>query len=259
MSFFKYLIIYILSLLPDFILGKLENIFSISRGRGFSNPKIEANLITKFALSKNIYLKNIFDVGAFHGDYTNEVIKTFPSSNYYLFEPDNYNFEILKKKFIENNNIKIFKKAISDIEDDGVLYSHVRGSLQASLVNQDLSHFNLENNYRQNIKITSIDKVFDELKIDIIDLCKIDIEGNELKALNGAKDKINKIKLIQFEFGPASVDSSVFFKDFFKFFKKNDFYILRITPSKLVEIKTYDEQIENFRVSNFLAVNKTLV
>jgi len=44
-SHFPLLIIYLLSLLPNGILEKFENLFSIAQGRGFSDPKVEAKNI----------------------------------------------------------------------------------------------------------------------------------------------------------------------------------------------------------------------
>ena len=88
-----------------------------------------------------------------------------------------------------------------------------------------------------------------------IDLCKIDIEGNEMKSFLGMGEKITNIKIIQFEFGPASIDSKTFFKDFYLFFSKLKFKIYQITPSRLQRINYYDISNENFRVANFVVIN----
>lgn len=252
----KKIFIYLISLVPTSILAKFENLFSISQGRGFENPIDECKIVIKFAKKNNINLKNIFDIGSFHGDYTNELIKKYPKSNYYLFEPDHDNFLFIKKRFSKMSNINIFNVAISNEDSIGVLFSYGKGSLQGSLINQNFSHLNIENNIKQTVKLNKIETLIKEFKIDFIDLCKIDIEGNEMNALLGASTLINKIKIIQFEFGPASIDAKIFFKDIYNFFLKNKFDIYRITPSKLVRIKNYNEQLEYFRVSNFIAVNK---
>ena len=255
----KKLLIYLLSLIPNFVLVKFENLFSISQGRGFSDPIIEAKNLVKFAKEKNIDLNIIFDVGSFHGEYTNEILKKYPKSNYYLFEPDQENFLLLKNKFLKNDNINVINSAISNHDKIGTLYSYGKGSLQGSLINQNFSHLNIENNIKQTVKLNRIDTLIKEFKIDSIDLCKIDIEGNEMNALIGAGEFIRKIKLIQFEFGPASIDGRTFFKDFYNFFSEKKFSLYRISSSRLVKINDYHAELEYFRVSNFVALNTQAV
>ena len=255
----KNFIVYLISLIPNYVLSKFSNLFSISQGKGFSNPVIEANLIMKFADKNNLNLKTIFDVGSFHGDYTFEIFKKFPNSNYYLFEPDKNNFNFIKKRSENFDNLKLINAAISNKDEEGILYSYGEGSLQGSLIDQDFTHLKLTNNVKQTVKVKRIDTLFNELNLEDIDLCKIDIEGNEMKSLIGMGEKIKKIKIIQFEFGPASIDSRTFFKDFYHFFNNFNFIIYRITPSKLEKILNYDEDNEYYRVTNFVAINKNYI
>ncbi len=252
----KKLFIHLLSLLPNSILAKFENLFSISQGRGFTDPIAEASNLAKFANKNNLDLKIIFDVGSFHGDYTSQILKYYPSSNCYLFEPDQENFLFIKNKFINKKNIHVFNSAISDKDNIGTLFSYGKGSLQGSLINQNFSHLNIENDIKQTVKLCRLDTLIKELKLDQIDLCKIDIEGNEMNALLGAGEAIKKIKIIQFEFGPASIDGRTFFKDFYNFFSKINFDLYRISSSKLIKIRKYHSELEYFRVSNFVALNK---
>jgi hypothetical protein len=39
----------------------------------------------------------------------------------------------------------------------------------------------------------------------------MNVEGLEMKVLQGMKQSINKIKLIQFEFGGCNIDTRIFF------------------------------------------------
>ena len=56
----------------------------------------------------------------------------------------------------------------------------------------------------------------DDLKLERLNLLKIDAEGNEYKILLGAKQALqaNIIDVIQFEFNEMNVISRVFMKDF---------------------------------------------
>lgn len=93
-------------------------------------------------------------------------------------------------------------------------------------------------------------------KIEYIDLLKVDVEGHELDVLIGAGDFIQKIKLIQFEFGGTNIDTRNYFRDYFYFFKNNGFNLFRLTPSgKLIGIFKYNENEERFTCMNYIAIN----
>ena len=248
----KKFIIRIFSSLPDNILKKFEKIFSISRGKGF-NFSIDSEFKNVLMIQKQI---NIFvDVGSNKGEYTNTVLTHFPNAKCYLFEPSITNFQILKKRFTQNN-IKIINKALSDSEHSTFLYYNKKGSGQSSLYKRKLNNLNL--NKKEKIKTLKMSNYFNKNINSIVDLCKIDVEGNEMKCLIGFENKIKNFKLIQFEFNACNIDSKIFFKDFWNFFKNNNFSIYRMTPSGPLKIKSYNEDDENFSMNNYLAKNEKL-
>jgi hypothetical protein len=85
----------------------------------------------------------------------------------------------------------------------------------------------------------------------------MDVEGNELKVLNGSKGMLNegKIDFIQFEFGGCNIDSRTYFQDFFYLLKER-YRIYRIIGDGLYEIRQYREQFEIFTTTNFFAERK---
>jgi FkbM family methyltransferase len=254
----KKFIIYIISILPIDILSKLENLFSIAQGKGFSDPKIESEIVLNFFHKRKIILNNIFDVGSHKGLYIDQFKKKFQNIHFFLFEPDKKNYFFLKKKYKNENNMNILNYAISDKNTNSIFYSYGKGSLEGSLINRDYSHLNLKNNIKQNVKVRRLDNIFLSLNLNNIDLIKLDIEGNEFKALEGIGKYLNKVKIIQFEFGQANIDSRIFFKDYYEFFIRNNFLIYRITPIKVELIKNWSENLEHFRVTNYLAVNNSI-
>ncbi|HIO21636.1 MAG TPA: FkbM family methyltransferase, partial [Nitrospirales bacterium] len=86
-----------------------------------------------------------------------------------------------------------------------------------------------------------------------ISVCKIDIEGHELDALNGFGEALKHIDVIQFEFGGCNIDTRTFFQDFWYFFTERGFDIYRITPFGAVKINRYRELDEFFTTTNYLA------
>ena len=253
----KKFIIYIVSLLHFDILSKLENLFSISQGKGFSDPEKEAEIVINFLKKKKINLNNFFDVGSHKGHYIDGFKKKFDNIIFFLFEPDKKNYLFLKKKY-KNENINIFNYAISNKNTKGIFYSYGKGSLEGSLINRDYSHINLKNNLKKIEKIRRLDNIFSSLNFDKIDLIKFDIEGNELNGLKGIGKYLKKVKIIQFEFGQANIDSGTFFKDYYNFFINRNFLIYRITPTAVQLIKNWSENLEHFRVTNYLALNNNL-
>ena len=88
-------------------------------------------------------------------------------------------------------------------------------------------------------------------------MLKLDIEGTEIKVIEDIKNNLDKIHLIQFEFGEENIGSRTFFKDFWDIFNENNFLVYRYTHKNfLIEIKEYTEYDEFFRYTNYIAINQ---
>ena len=108
--YLKQITILIFSLLPDLILQKFEQLFLISRGKGFNfSINLELKNVLKLRNKINVFV----DIGANKGKYTDEILKRFPNAKGYLFEPNIILFKFLKRKY-KNKNIIIFNKALSN-------------------------------------------------------------------------------------------------------------------------------------------------
>jgi hypothetical protein len=92
-----------------------------------------------------------------------------------------------------------------------------------------------------------------------IDILKIDVEGHELPVLRGLGDLIARVKVIQFEFSAANLDTHSMFFDFWDFFEANGFMLYRVTPRGSMPIARYAHTLENYRLSNILAVAERIL
>ena len=200
----------------------------------------------------------IFDVGANIGKYSILLSEIFGSrATIHSFEPSKKTFEIFKETTKNATNITANNFGMSDSENEETLYTNCDGSGIASLYKRNLDHFGIEMNKNEKIKLSTIYNYCQNNRIEKIDFLKMDIEGHELSALKGAKKMLSagKIDFIQFEFGGCNIDSRTYFQDFFYALKDN-FHIYRILKDGLEEIPRYDEKLEIFITTNYLAERK---
>ncbi|WP_407885207.1 FkbM family methyltransferase [Scytonema sp. NUACC26] len=219
------------------------------------------NILEEVKAAKNFIYRDrpiVFDVGANMGVWSKHLLQLLPTSKVYLFEPSN----ACQKEIYQLNlpNTVLIPLAIGKEQSKGILYSSCPTSGIASLYKRRDSYFQQEEFSEFEVCITTIDDVVREYSIEFVDFMKMDIEGNEFDALEGAFQSLchRRIGAFSFEFGSGNINSRTFFHDFWDLLNQNDYRIYRITPAgKLLEIDEYYEDLEYFRgVSNYVATLK---
>ena len=148
-------------------------------------------------------VKNMFDVGANKGNYSQIIkdlcLKNNINYNLHLFEPTQSCYQELGKKF-KDENIVINKYGISDKKVAAKIFYDEKSSGLASLYKRQLKFYNLELNKSEDIKLIRMDEYIKQKEIQHIHFLKMDIEGNELKALSGLGKHLNNsfIDFVQF-------------------------------------------------------------
>jgi hypothetical protein len=137
----------------------------------------------------------------------------------------------------------------------GRLASHLGGSAQASLIKRDLSHWGIQQNIVETVELRRLDHYGTAEMIGAVDCLKLDVEGHELKALNGAARMISekRIRFVQFECGAPEIESRTLFKDRFQWLNAN-YRICRIVYQVLTPIDTYSGFHETSATANLLAI-----
>ena len=246
--------------------GKKQNLLSnllvwlnIQQGKNAPvNNEIEVKFVSRFLnLNKDLL---IIDVGGHQGSYTDELLKIFPEANIIIFEPSLNKYKALIDKYKDKKNVSIENFALSNISGKGKLYSNSDSDSLATLYKREEKNRDRFFSHEADIEIIQLSEYWSK-KLDFqkIDLIKLDIEGSEFNVIKDLENYLEKINLIQFEFGEANIGSRIFFKDFWKIFSENNFSIYRYThKGHLIQIYEYSEYDEFFRYTNYLAVNKNI-
>ena len=105
-----------------------------------------------------------------------------------------------------------------------------------------------------NCVVRSGDSYCSEHDISSIDFLKLDVEGHELKALQGFRGMLedHKIQMIQFEHNENAIRERVFLIDILDFLGPI-FRVGKIHPSWVQEL-SYDDKMERFYGANYVAV-----
>ena len=139
----------------------------------------------------NKILKNkkdlIFDVGANHGDKT--AAFNIVAKKVVAFEPDNSNLEFLNYRFRNRSNTIIEGKALSNKVGRRKFFVVNHGSGLNTINNERKNNLDIIDSYY--VKVTTLDLMIK--KYGKPDFIKIDVEGNELKVIEGLNHTINMI------------------------------------------------------------------
>ncbi len=142
---------------------------------------------------KNVNFDIILDIGAHHGHWTDDCLKIYKDSNYYLFEAIDYN-EL--NRFRNNNKFKVYNLILNEKEEDVEWYE---------MKNTGDSMFKeLNKPFKDCLSIKKksyiLDKIlenenFENKKI----LIKIDCQGAEIPILKGSTKILEKTDFIILE------------------------------------------------------------
>jgi FkbM family methyltransferase len=134
--------------------------------------------------------KVFMDIGAYIGDTTILFLKKYNPSHILAYEPVEENILRLKETIRGNNGmdkITVIEKGISDKEGELDIYVDPQ-RLSSSSINSFVVNSQFD---KKRISLTTIDK---ECKGKVIGLIKMDIEGAESSAIQGALETIKRDK-----------------------------------------------------------------
>ena len=231
----------------------IERIGTFFQGRGYV-PGNQEELRQAASLLENRETTLCIDIGGSVGNYTQAILEQLPHASVVVFEPQKFNQDELHNRFGSNNSVTIEPYAISDTQGSAELFTNEQMRSLGSLVKRRLDL----NTSLDTVELVTTIKFEDYWKSKLnrqqIGICKLDIEGHELKAFSGFGDALQHIEVIQFEFGCA--DAHPPFLEFWSFFKERNFDLYRISPLGPIPIEKYTTWHECFVTTNYLAKRK---
>src|SRR5208337_1839927 len=104
-------------------------------------------------------------------------------------EPEEENFRFLLKNIDINefNNIIPVKAALSDFDGDGLLYLSAYGSGEHSMLPRSQKKIN--------VPVHTVDGLMRKLRMDSLDVMKIDVEGAEIQVLKGSSQMLRERRI----------------------------------------------------------------
>lgn len=144
----------------------------------------------------------IFDVGANDGRSVRSLLRYFPNSSIYAFEPVSTTFQKLSTSTAYLENVNCFSYALGAEYQEKTINLHKKPSL--SSFSPEWSDFD----GKEKVMIDTVDQVMKREEVDFIHFLKIDTEGHEMAVLRGAQQALSsaRIGIIQVE---AGLDKSI--------------------------------------------------
>lgn len=201
----------------------------------FSSVCNEDKLLKNFFKNKKIVY---IDIGTNEGNYLEYIKKNFHIKKIICFEPITRLSETLKEKY-SAENIEVNNYALSNNVSKKKFYEY-KISSQSSLYKQNDTFKSLKDLKKiTKVKTIIFDRKFNKgLKID---LCKIDVQGEEMNVLKGMKLNLKKknIKLIKIEisFLERYLGIKSNFYDIINFLNKFNYQLISISKIKYKENK----------------------
>jgi FkbM family methyltransferase len=227
-----------------------------SKNLGYGDGRFESN--GELFVLKNFIKKdyNVFDVGANVGEWSKEIFNLNLNCLVYAFEPVPEVFKKLIQCKFDSNLFYSFNFGFG-IQDDILRFFYLPNLNGMSSIYYRPVFDDLAQKIDQiEVSIKTVDNFVKNNNINKINFLKIDTEGSEFNVLMGARESIKNgiINIVQFEYGGCYLDGQKKLSDIYHLFKSNNYLIFRIIPDGLIYIKTWDESLENYTYSNYLAL-----
>lgn len=172
----------------------------------------------------------LYDIGAYKGEFTRQMIRKNPSIISYMFEANT-----ICKKPADLQNHHWFNTVLSRKDVDSVLFYSKNGTGDSYYKETDLTNAYADSTTYQLSRRET--KHLSDFDIPLPDIIKIDTQGSELDILSDCKEILNSCNTIYCEIPAKGVVynyGAPSHEEYIDFFKTYGFYIIK-TSSKYAQ------------------------
>ena len=154
--------------------------------------KQKLNSIILHLLDNKIEINNVYDVGAYQGEWAKALKKTsLKNSKFYLFEANAEN-----EKYLKNSDHKYFINVLSDKNKEVKFFSKAHTGDSYFL---EKTNFYEDTIIPKTLKTITLNEIQTKTQIPFPDFIKIDTQGSEIDILKGGNQILNNCKVILLE------------------------------------------------------------
>ena len=196
-------------------------------------------------LLKNLESGIILDVGAHIGDTTELYRNYFPEYKIFCFEPFSESCDYLKKRFVNDSNIKIVETALGSKDETKTLYVSNFSNLN-SLQRPNERAWGFADKKSIDVETTTLDQFCYDNDIEHIDILKLDVQGSELDVLMGSRTLLEKgnisIVYVEWQVVPLYENHHKYYKiaEFLAGFEYEFFNLYNINEARSGQIRWAD-------------------
>lgn len=237
-----------------FLAGICVDYLNFVRGEDIGHPRRNGEArFQKFALPN---AKVCFDVGANKGEWTQEALRLNPAVQIHCFEPARQAFEALRS-VTWPAGVTVNHLGLSDAPGSRTLHLFKNPKLNSLHARAGLAQGETT---EEQVTVTTLDEYARSRQLGEIDFLKIDVEGEELRVLEGGRALFaaRQVRFAQVEYGGTYIDARVLFKDVFAFATRHGYLVYQLHPRGWRHYPQYDPNMENFRMKNFILARDPL-
>lgn len=187
--------------------------------------------------------------------------KEYPSNTLYLVEPHPVCAKFCREESKDYSNIHVVEKAVSDFNGECKLYEPTNSECSSILkTNEDavkkywpfpltLGFSFTDKTQVFDVEVVRLDKIIEDYGITTIDMLKIDIQGEDLRALKSSGKYLHIIKKGSME-APVSLQNAIYknqhtMDDCIQFLESNGFRVSEIeaNDSHNLEVNIHFQQV----------------
>ncbi len=139
---------------------------------------------------------HILDVGAHHGHTVAQYRNLFPGASIHAFEPHPESFELLQARFAADPQVEALHYAIADAASPRMFYINQHDAAHSLLQRPSSGpkYYGDAADMVGELKVncTTIDRFCEDRGLSEVSILKMDIQGGELQALDGAVGKLSQ-------------------------------------------------------------------